>query len=119
MERRQAHGDERHHEDDREVLYMTIIELWGQLCHSHLPGKAHKPDKAEDQCHSVHLVMDQLVVLVDLEDERVVDVVSTEYLDVESCCEQDENQDRCEVVTIHSGVYLIPVGTFAGGRASA
>ena len=76
----EAEGKEEDEQDDGEVLHLAVLELRLQLDHGDLPGEAHEPHESEDQGHSVQLVMDELVVLVDLEDESVVDVVSAENL---------------------------------------
>ena len=53
--------------------------------------------------------MNQFVVLIDLEDERVVDVVPAEYLNGEPCAEEDETDDKCEPVRVHTSKNLRPV----------
>lgn len=53
-------------------------------------------------------MVNQLVILVDLENERVVDVVASEYLDRKTSGEHDEADDGCEVIGIHTGINLLP-----------
>ena len=91
---------------------MTATELRGKLHHGHLPSQAQEPDKDENQRHSIHLMVNQLVVLVNLEDESVVDVVAAEDLYRETSRKEDEAQNRCEVVAVHPSIYLVPIGLF-------
>ena len=53
--------------------------------------------------------MDQSVVLIYLEDERVVDVVTTENLHSEAGREQYEADYRSEVVCVYAREYLVPI----------
>lgn len=106
----EAECEEEDEEDDREVLNITVIELGRQLDHSDLPSQAREPHEGEDESHSVKLVVDKLVMLVNLEDERVVDIVSAEDLHREACPEQDEADDEGEVVRVDASVYLCPIG---------
>ena len=53
-------------------------------------------------------MVNQLVILVDLENERVVDVVASEYLDRKTSGEHDEANDGCEVIGVHTGINLLP-----------
>ena len=93
MDGHQAEGHEEDQKNDREVLNVTVIKLRSKLDHSYLPSKAAEPDKCEDQGDSVQLVMDQLVVLVDLENERVVNAEAAENLNAETRGKQDEAND--------------------------
>lgn len=54
-------------------------------------------------------MMYQFVVLVDLENERVIDVVSAENLHSKSCGKDYERDDPSEVVYVHSVTYLAPM----------
>jgi len=74
------------------VLELLVVDDLG-----HFGRETHDPDEREDQGDPVELVVDQLVVLVHLEDERVVYVVLAEHLNGHACCVQDETQDRREV----------------------
>ena len=93
MDGHQAEGHEENQKNDREVLDVTVVKLWCKLDHSYLPSQAAEPDKCEDQGDSVQLVMDQLVVLVNLEYERVVNAEAAEYLNAETRGEEDEAND--------------------------
>ena len=48
------------------------------------------------------------VLLIDLEDERIVDTVSSEDLDGESSCKEEEDDRRQEVVRVDASVELAP-----------
>ena len=72
---------------------MAFVELRAELNHCDLPREAAYPDKRKEDADAVHLVVDQLVVLIHLEYERIVDVVASEYLNGEARREQDEAND--------------------------
>ena len=84
VNRRDTHSQESEEKDYGEVLHVAVVELRGKFDHSDLPSETHEPDKTEDEGHSVQLVVDQFVVLVDLEDEGVVYIVAAEDLHSES-----------------------------------
>ena len=64
---------------------MAIVELRSQFDHCDLPGEAEKPDEGEDQRHSVKLVMNEFVVLIDLKYKCVVYIVPAEHLNCKAC----------------------------------
>jgi len=88
---------------------VAVVEFWGKLDHRNLPSQAQEPHEGENERHSVKLMMDQLVVLIDLEDEGVVDVVAAEDLHSEAARVEDEADDCREIIGVHSSVYLVPV----------
>ena len=48
------------------------------------------------------------VMLINLEDKGIVDIIATEYLDSKACGEEDEADNRCEIVAVQPGIYLVP-----------
>jgi len=78
MEWHDAHCNEADEEYDREILHLAVIELGSKLDHCDLPGETPEPNEEEDDADTVQLVMYELVVLIDLKDERIVDVVAAE-----------------------------------------
>ena len=72
---------------------MAFVELRAELNHCNLPREAANPDEGKEDTDAVHLVVDQLVVLIHLEYKRIVDVVAAEYLNGEARREQDEAND--------------------------
>ena len=76
--------------------------------HGDLPSQTPKPDEEEHSGHSVELMMYNRVLLIDLEDERIVDTVSSEDLDGESSCKEEEDDRRQEVVRVDASVELAP-----------
>ena len=93
VERHDTHSNERHQKDNGEVLHLAFIEFRAELNHCDLPREAAYPDEGKEDADAVHLVVDQLVVLIHLEYERIVDVVAAEYLNGEPRRKQDEAND--------------------------
>ena len=91
---------------------MAATELRSKLHHGHLPSQAQEPDKNKNQRHSIHLMVNQLVVLVNLEDESVVDVVAAEDLYRKTSREEDEAQNCREIVAVHPCIYFVPIRLF-------
>ena len=48
------------------------------------------------------------VVLINLKYKGIVDIIATEYLDRKACSEEDEADNKCEIVCVQPGIYLVP-----------
>lgn len=108
MEGHDAHCNKADYQRDREILHFAVTELGTQLNHCDLPGETTEPNEGEDDADAVHLVMYELVILIDLKNERIVDVGAPKYLDGKARAENYEHDDRCEVIGVHARVYLFP-----------
>ena len=77
---------------------MAVIEFWRELDHGHLPSETEKPYKGKDDGDTVELVVNEFIVLVDLKNEGVIYVVSTEDLHAQPCRKEYEADYSSKVV---------------------
>ena len=80
--------------------------------HRQLSRQAKAPQEKEYDSNSVKLMVNEFVVLVNLKDEGVVDVVSSEYLNTEASGKKDEDKNWSKVVYVYTRSQNCPVVFF-------
>ena len=99
MERVKAEDHEQDQQSNSEDLKsLRLLNVY--FDQSGRPSHAENPNHCKTECDPVKLVVDQLVVLVNFKNKRVVYTIFPKDLDVHTCCEEDKNQDVREVVHV-------------------
>ena len=101
VHRHQANREEKHEQDNREVLHTAVVKLRCKLNHSYLPCEAEEPQERENKGNFIQLMVDHFVVLVDFEDERVIHIVASKDLHREPCRKHNEADHWRKVVRVH------------------
>ena len=109
VHRQEAEGEKTDEESNWKVLHVAVIEFWRELNHGNLPRQTEEPHKGKYDGDSVELVVNEFVVLVNLKNEGVIYVVSTEDLYAESCRKEYEADYGSKVVGVTACIYLFPV----------
>ena len=116
VHRQEAEGEKADQESDWKVLHVAVIELWRELDHCNLPSETEKPYKGKYDGDTVELMVNEFVVLIDLKNEGVIYVVSTEYLYAKSCRKEYEADNSSKVVSITACINLCPIIFSIGWR---